>query len=205
MRECVLMKREPADNDFRSSIDLGDASLEVINYFMTGNQYYVSGRFAARAGFLPVYGNFFHHGVEMFIKRVLLQFDDRKRKTHNIKKLWSDLKTKVKLPKLAQFDNCIRELQKFESILYPVERRMNIGVRWSKEDRNKDKHLFGEMPRYEVSIAEIDELVLAIYGGSGIPPTLIGAQMYPGLASEHFEYQNNSLPTTGAADPTPAS
>src|SRR5439155_19066176 len=35
-------------------------------------QYYVVGRMAARAGFLPVYGNLLHHAVEMYVKAALI-------------------------------------------------------------------------------------------------------------------------------------
>lgn len=195
--EVLQMKREPNADDCGSSIDLGDVSPHIIGYFKMGNQYYVSGRFSGRAGFLPVYGNLLHHALELFIKGALLRSgDDRERKTHNIKKLWSDIKRRVEKPDLAEFDQCIRELQKFENIRYPVEQAKEIGFRWSKEDRNKGKQPWGEMPRYEVSMTQIDELVSAIYDASGIPLTLIGAQMFPGLAKEHYQYRNDSLPAT---------
>ena len=35
-------------------------------------QYYVAGRLAARTKLVPVYGNLFHHAVEMFLKTALL-------------------------------------------------------------------------------------------------------------------------------------
>ena len=113
------MKEEAATDNPNTQIELGDVSHKVIQSCTTGNQYYVAGRFAARAGFIPVYGNLLHHGLDIFLKDGLLRFVDREGTSHNIKTLWSLLKRRVQLPKLTRFDNCIAELHKFESIRHP--------------------------------------------------------------------------------------
>ena len=105
----------------------------------------------------------------------------------------------VDYPELARFDNCINELNKFERIRYPdkmLREGMVGGTRWQKEDLNAGKlSLFGwPLPRYEVSIDELDELVMAIYSASNTDPQLIEMQMFPGVAKEYYHDRNKSLP-----------
>ena len=65
-------------------------------YITIAIQYYVAGRSACFAGFMPVGGNLFHHAVEMLLKHFLLkcysatQLKDRF--GHNLKKLWGAFK-----------------------------------------------------------------------------------------------------------------
>ena len=200
--------------DNNSSIEVGDSS-EVVAFFTTGNQYYVSARYAACAGFVPVYGNLFHHAVEMYLKAALLRFTERSRRGHNLKKLWAELKLSVSDPALGRFDNCIKELDKFEDIRYPdkvLKMGMIGGARWEKEDPNAGKSFMGKsgpftlspgqslviaLPahsRYEISIYEIDELVMAIYAAASMNPQLIEMQMFPGVAKEYLHHRNKSLP-----------
>ena len=121
------MKEEAATDNPSAEIELGDVSHEAIQYFTPGNQCYVAGRFGARAGFIPVYRNLLHRGMEIFIKGGLLRFVNRAGISHNIKTLWSLLKRRVQLPKLTRFDNYIAELHKFESIRCP-EKILEMGM-----------------------------------------------------------------------------
>ena len=121
------MKEEAATNDPSAEIELGDVSHEAIQYFTPGTQCYLAGKFGARAGFIPVYRNLLHQGMEVFIKSGLLRFVNRAGTSHNIKTLWSLLKRRVQLPKLTRFDNYIAELHKFESIRCP-EKILEMGM-----------------------------------------------------------------------------
>jgi hypothetical protein len=88
-------------------------------------QYYVAGRMAARAGFLPVYGNLLHHAVEMYLKAALVGVVSleklKKKYIHNLEKLWRRFKAKEADAALDGFDATIHDLHKFEELRYPDE------------------------------------------------------------------------------------
>ena len=50
-------------------------STEWEEFFRTAGQYYVAGRYAAFAGFIPVTGNLLHHAIELFLKGGLSKKD----------------------------------------------------------------------------------------------------------------------------------
>ena len=68
-------------------------------FVQLGFQYYVSGRFAARGGLMPVSGNLFHHAVEMLLKGHLattLPLNElRSRFGHRLREMWNAFKQDV--------------------------------------------------------------------------------------------------------------
>jgi hypothetical protein len=72
------------------------SSGEWEEFFKTAGQYYVGGRFAAFAGFIPITGNLLHHAVEMFLKGGLSKngssLVDLKKMNHNLPNIWAKFK-----------------------------------------------------------------------------------------------------------------
>ena len=92
-------------------------------YLTIAIQYYVAGRSASLAGFIPVAGNLFHHAIEMLLKCFLLRYYSasqlKGRFGHDLKKLWRAFKEVANDPTLAKFDGHVSAMNKFEDLRYP--------------------------------------------------------------------------------------
>lgn len=134
------------------------------HFLQTAFQYFVSARFAARAGFVPVCGNLFHHSVEMFLKAWLSRtFDNSglKKLEHDLEKTWKKFKDDFPDENLDDFDETIALLQKFERIRYPtriVDEGAIIVVEWSANPTGIPQVERPE-PRYKLIVPDIDLLV----------------------------------------------
>src|SRR5206468_4798728 len=95
----------------------------VDQYLRIGIQYYVTGRAAVFAGFIPLPGNLFHHAIEMLLKYFLgekytaEQFKDDF--GHDLKKLWRHFKNHANDSALSRFDGVVSTLNRFEELRYP--------------------------------------------------------------------------------------
>jgi hypothetical protein len=143
------------------------SSTEWEEFFKTACQYYVAGRYAAFAGFIPVTGNLLHHAVEMFLKgglskRGLSLADLKKRELgHNLPNVWAKFKTTFNDPALDQFDDVISSLHRFEDIRYPdliVAKGMLAMINISKQAPPVVGSSRPE-PKYELCVQDIDALV----------------------------------------------
>src|SRR4051812_553060 len=86
-------------------------------FFSTGMQYYVSGRYAVIAGLIPVAGNLLHHAVEMFLKGGLassMELNRLKRLGHHLPKTWNAFKDRLARNGFERFDPVVASLHAFE-------------------------------------------------------------------------------------------
>jgi len=171
-------------------------------YFSTGNQYYVSGRFAAFAGFIPVASNLLHHAVEMYLKGELSKklSDEQLRQElgHKLPRIWERFKGSVGDPALDRFDEVIVELDHWELIRYPDEimkKGMSGGIKIAKKERRSGPTYYNNpIPTYTVSIYEIDELVQVIHAASSVNPRLIEDLMMDEREKDYLYRENHAFP-----------
>ena len=143
--------------------------MEWEQFFKTAGQYYVAGRYAAFAAFIPVTGNLLHHAVEMFLKGGLskkgVSLDNLKRFGHNLPNIWAKFKTKFDEPILDHSDDAITALHRFEDIRYPdaiVAKGIQAAINITRQgalplDSSRTE------PTYELCVQDIDELVGQIF------------------------------------------
>lgn len=170
-----------------------------------GTQYYAAARESARVGLTPVYGNLFHHALEMYLKAALVSLvpiDELKNKyKHNLRRLWDRLK--VDKPDLGEFDGVIADIDPFEDIRYPdriVESGFICSINWEREPGFSPPHItVGEDPvgrppyqlprHYQPVIAEIDRLVTEVLGRIKVNPKYLLKQHSP-KATPWILYRN---------------
>lgn len=132
-------------------------------------QYYVAGRFASTAGLVPVYGNLFHHAIELYLKAILastLSKKQLKQRWHHLDQLWEEVKSQHATMNLSRFDGTIRALHRFEDVRYPNEAGM-IASLMPPGSQQGVTLMVGPLPStlphaHEVHVAEIDELVVEL-------------------------------------------
>jgi hypothetical protein len=143
----------------------------INEFFRYGSQYYVAGRYAVFAGFMPVAANLLHHAIEMFLKGALAEnmaVEKLKDKLgHRLKRAWKEFKTQSADPTLAGFDKVIQRLDRFEVIRYP-DVLLRAGGMFSFEITKAGAAMRssspGSLPEYVLCLEEIDELVVKILG-----------------------------------------
>jgi HEPN domain-containing protein len=101
-------------------------------------QYYVAARIAARGALMPVYGNLFHHAVELYLKASLVATISLKKLKrppfgHDLTVLWARFKQVAVDPALDRYDFAIRTLDKFERIRYPDLGAQRLFLVWRSE------------------------------------------------------------------------
>lgn len=145
--------------------------------FERGLEYYISGRYAVFSGLTCVAGNLLHHAIEMLLKGNLLSYfsldELRSQFRHDIKKLWSEFKTRSSAL-LAKFDNVITDLNKFEEIRYP-DKSLIDGLALSISPTQDTKVISlsdqqQQVPHYYLTWEEIDQLVKIIFKESSVNP-----------------------------------
>ena len=141
-----------------------------------GMQYYVSARFAAILGFMPVAGNQFHHAIEMFLKsqlafRGVSLRDLYKEFRHDLVKIWEAFKAGFPAEDLSGFNELVSRLDQWDDIRYPDDVLKNgmIGqIDWTSDGtpiQVSGPH--SNSPRYELSVLPLDRLVVKILRLSG--------------------------------------
>ena len=147
-------------------------------FYSTGMNHYVAARWATLAGLMPAYGNQFHLAVEMYLKGALVEkgfAPDRLRHFgHNLKRLWKAFKRHYDDGTLAQFDQLVQELDRFEKIRYPdqIGKGMTMGISIGAGEQTK-VWTAKPLPHYEVNLAAIDGLVRAIVQRTSVNPTAL--------------------------------
>jgi hypothetical protein len=143
---------------------------EFINY---GFQYYVAGRCAVATSLNPVAANLIHHAVEMFLKAGLCAHtNERQRRDlgHDLTRLMDEFKLHFDPEgNLAQFDDRLRELQKYEDIRYP-EGTMRSGaiglyLQFGGAPMPREPVMLSgrsDLEEYRLVMSEIDALVKAV-------------------------------------------
>ncbi len=165
-------------------------------FYDCGMQYYVAARFAARAGLVPIHGNLFHHAIEMCLKAALvgtLTVAKMRQISHHLPALWDRFKEKETDPALARFDPTIQALEEFESIRYPdkiVDEGMLVNVVWQPEHVTASSGSAKRPPKYEVIIADIDNLVIEVLHRASVDPRSLVIRIHDAAAREALAYQN---------------
>jgi hypothetical protein len=165
-------------------------------FFKTAGQYYVTGRYAAFAGFIPVTGNLFHHAVEMFLKGGLskngLSLAELKKLSHNLPNCWTKFKTTFNSPALNKFDNTISSLHRFEDIRYPdliVEKGMLAAINITKQAPLINTS--GPEPTYELCVQDIDALIAQVFvTASANPSAFLNLRFHKPEAKKYLTEQN---------------
>jgi hypothetical protein len=105
-------------------------------FYQLGIQYYIDARSSALAGSAPVFGNQFHHAVEMFLKGNLskrMPLNKLKSMQHRLRKIWKEFKKQFS-EDLSHFDELVKELDRFEDVRYPRPKpggSLAISIDWS--------------------------------------------------------------------------
>jgi hypothetical protein len=172
------------------------SSREWEEFFTTAGQYYVVGRFAAFAGFIPITGNLLHHAVEMFLKGGLskngLSLVDLKKMSHNLPNIWTKFKTTFNDPALDQFDDAICSLHRFEDIRYPdliVAKGMIATINITRQPPLLNSSR--PEPKYELCVQDIDALVGQLFAtASANPAAFLSMRFYKPEAEKYLSEQN---------------
>jgi hypothetical protein len=168
--------------------DVAETEMVRVKFFDFAFQYYVAGRFAVSAGLVPVAGNLFHHGIEMFLKGALSKHWNEKQRrghSHGLAGLWAAFKHQLAAGdhSLASFDRVVEELSKFEEIRYPeklVLTGMACTFGFGKATPTVNTGPQRNVPEYQLFVGEIDALVKTILTKSGVNP-----QFYTRRYREH--------------------
>jgi hypothetical protein len=146
-----------------------------VHMVKVGLQYYISGRYAARAGLLPVAGNLLHHAVEMVLKAQLLKLHSLKeiksKYAHKLALTWNDFKKSVPSEHLDQFDQAVADLDVFDRIRYPdeiVAKGASMAISWGSQKPAVTTS--ATEPQYFLYVKDVDDLVHAAFRASDWNP-----------------------------------
>jgi hypothetical protein len=146
-------------------------------FFKTGSQYYIAGRFAAFASFHPVVGNLFHHAIEMYLKGALSKtksLSDLRKLSHDLPGIWAAFKVQAHDRALDRFDATIAGLDDYEELRYPhsvIAKGMESTINIIRSSLPTGAARGGtSIPRYEVCVQDIDELVDVIFTAASRNP-----------------------------------
>jgi hypothetical protein len=159
-------------------------------FFSTGTQYYVSGRYAVIAGQAPVAGNLLHHAVEMFLKGGLAKsttLAQLKGLSHNLPNLWGTFKTTFNAPTLSTFDPLVTSLHEFEELRYPdsiLAKGMAVTMGVTRPPAAPGVAPARPEPSYELYLDEVDALVGRVFKVASVNP----AAFFGGLPARAREY-----------------
>jgi hypothetical protein len=166
--------------------------------------YYVLGRFAARANMALVAGNALHHAIEFFLKGYLLKTHSYKQLTrrpfgHDLRHAWAVFKADFTHAALDSFDDTITALHSFEPIRYPDALLPNgavLRVDWEGPDEElppiTHPPYLAKLPRFQLNMPELDRLVREILSCVSIEPALLvnslglDAQRYLSVDNRYF-------------------
>ena len=145
-------------------------------------QYYIAGRCSYFAFSMPVAGNLLHHGVEMLLKSVLAENGVTESHLqykfgHNVRRLWTATKRTLGNPELGTYDDVIWRLAPMWEIRYPRRdrRRYSFKLSLRKEPTvPPTASATRELPHYQLSLQEVDELMSAVLAKIATPEWVKG-------------------------------
>ena len=164
------------------------------DFYRYGFQYYVAGRFAVIAQFMPVAANLLHHAIEMLLKGELGE-KQRRNMRHDLTQLWPAYKKQMAAEDtLVSFDAIIETLNKFEEIRYPdapgsmkcrftLEKAAETEIDALQNDGRSDRV-------YELFLGDIDALVAAILEKCTLNPIAYKTSSQNKHASTYLRYEN---------------
>jgi hypothetical protein len=136
-------------------------------FLLVGMEYYITARSAALANLINVYGNLYHHAIEMLLKAVLSRrysVDQLRSKKlgHNLPILWDRFKAEFSSIGLQDFDELIRDLHRFETIRYPDKLSEQGGLLFIEWGTSSQDSLPGFLT-YKINATNIDHLVVKLF------------------------------------------
>jgi hypothetical protein len=173
--------------------------LEFIKY---GLQYYVAGRCAVATALNPVAANLVHHAIEMFLKAGLCAHTNETQRRclgHDLTRLMEEFKAHHDPEgKLAEFDECLSELQKYEDIRYPEgmlggHGAIGLYLQFGGARMTKEPSILAgpsDLVEYTLIMSEIDVLVKAICGAASIRNLGLLATTYREPGRSYLREQN---------------
>ena len=170
-------------------------------FFSTGTQYYVAGRYAVIVGLIPVGGNLLHHAVEMFLKgglAVSMELKELKNLGHHLPRIWRSFKARLGKDGFNRFDHTIDSLHAFEELRYPdsiISRgaQMMMGVTGTPTLAGSAQII--PTPSYELYLSEVDPLVGAVFEAASINPAFFIARLQSG--AQKYLRDTNANPWAG--------
>lgn len=164
--------------------------------------YYMTGRFAVING-LYVAPNLMHHAVELLIKFTLLKDESESQRSaatarlgqryrHRLNALWNRYKQHVAPANLSRFDQVIADLDRWEDVRYggfpagiSVAKSMGLVRAPAQTSRPTDGYVLG--------LDEVDDLITAMFGASGINPPFVGKRYAHTVLPEWYERDNQHI------------
>jgi hypothetical protein len=179
------------------------ADLEGIKhqYFFAASDYYVTGRFAYWEGAMSVCGNLLHHALELYLKGQLwltvARAELKDDLGHNLPKIWKRFKTTIGDGRLDAFDQTIRDVHGFEVLRYPetiVEKGMFFHFTMTRADleqfRATDRSP-SNVPRYELALEEVDQLVALLFEVCSLTPSVFLRGHLPSADRDRYLARGN--------------
>lgn len=167
-----------------------------INLLNLGVCYFVLARTAAFFGFNTNSGNLYHIAFELLLKSVLSKkyhSDElRCRYRHNLKKLWKDFKFLNSINGISEFDEIIKNLDRFELIRYlefPNRKSLALTVDFGASKNWIEASKGYETDLYSFNFDDMDKLFKFIILKS-INPNFIKTYFVKNEAMEMYKREN---------------
>jgi hypothetical protein len=153
------------------------------------------------AGLMPVAANLHHHGIEMLLKGALsksMTLQDLNWKLrHHLPKIWKKFKKQANDPTLSRFDKVIKELSKFNEVRYPDKTLRSGASMMFDITRIGAAQSFatgvGNVPKYELCLEDIDELVSDIFRIASRNPKVYLNINFPKSEARDFLFRDNKF------------
>jgi hypothetical protein len=173
-----------------------DPGTYAIRAIQVSVQYYVAGRFAAAAHLVPVAGNLLHHAVEMLLKACIVHkagFAGLHRR-HELPKLWRAYKRVFGVVDVADLDNVIASLQRYEHIRYPDDTmREGAGMTIQFEPSPSPKSSKpGSVPDYTLEMPDLDGFVRRIIVSGPVDSQVLVSHLHSPHAHTYLLHLNKS-------------
>jgi hypothetical protein len=135
--------------------------------FEYGLEYYFIARVSAYARLSHIFGNLYHHAVEMMLKSHFCRTKSLhvifKEYGHHLASLWKDFKADFSDKDLSCFDLLIADLDAFEKVRYPdhlLEHGGAIIIEWEDPPGKPQQSLRNKaVPEYRLTVRNIDRFV----------------------------------------------
>jgi hypothetical protein len=151
-------------------------------YVSLGIQYYLLARVGSQFPFNPASGNLYHLGFELLFKSYLrnkYSNDELQTKfSHNLVKLWGELKSELSEIELSQYDSVVKNLDSWEKVRYIALKgggnaqaiEIVSGSAPKEYLENLNNTDFNKRQFFRIYIDDMDELFKIFFSALKIPP-----------------------------------
>jgi len=207
------------DTRLQAEIDESNAQWSLIYAVEFGLQYYIAGRYGLLTHFSPTCGNQLHHAMEFFLKACLartdtwqqiLEYGYRQSYGHDLELLWAEFRRRNPDRTLAEHDEVIAGLNKFEEIRYPTDLVAKGGLlsispgEVAPHERTRGS-LTPEERHFHLELPKVDRLATTLIKASHYNPVLVSQWLtqHP-RAAEYYWLENTAPVVPKPAAGTPA-